>query len=161
VGPVAINIVWVRREDSDEWSYLITAFESAAGGDYAPSLVFAQSAVEIPLMPLVGDRLRLHASAERVDRFMTEALTFNHALNVVLPYLSAELGAPQLPDSVRGALNKLRKKRYDIIHSGAKTTAITAEEAMEGLCAAAFGFEYVRYVRQAVLGAKNDRRNQN
>jgi hypothetical protein len=47
VGRVSINVVWIRREGSDEWSYLVTAFESAAAGEYAPSLVFAQCAVEI------------------------------------------------------------------------------------------------------------------
>jgi hypothetical protein len=86
---------------------------------------------------------------------MTEALTFNHALNVVLPYLCAELNVPQLPDNIRGALNRLRRKRNGIIHNGALGTTVTPAEAMEALCAAAFGFEYVRYVRRAMSGAKN------
>ncbi len=154
MGQVSVSIVWIRAEDSDEWTYLVTAFESAAAGEYAPSLVFAQSAVEISLMPLVGNKLRLYASSERVDRFMTEGLTFNHALNVVLPYLCAESAAPQLPDCIRGALNKLRAKRNKVIHEGAKAAAVTPAEVMEALCAAAFGFEFMRHVEPQLTPGK-------
>lgn len=153
VGPVLINVTWIRGEDSDEWSYLVTAFDAAAKRDYAPSLVFAQSAVEISLLPVVEDRLLVHASADRVDRFLAEALTYSHALNVMLPYFCGEAGVPRMPDPVRGALNKLRKTRNAIIHKGKKAAAITPEAAMEGLCAAAFGFEFMRYVKPKLCAA--------
>jgi len=52
-GNVAIGVIWVRKEESDGWVYLLSAFEAAADIEYAPSLVFAQSAVEISLMPLL------------------------------------------------------------------------------------------------------------
>jgi hypothetical protein len=152
VGRVSIKVVWIRSEDSDAWPYLATAFEAAAAREYAPALVFAQSAVEISMMPVIDQRLRRHAPAERVENFMRDSLTYSHALNVVLPYLSAECGAPKMPDAVRGALNKLRKKRNAIIHQGAKAAAVSAEDTMEGLCAAAFGFEYMRYVSPILLG---------
>lgn len=157
VGPVGINIVWIRGEDSaDAWPYLVSAFESAAARDYAPSMVFAQSAVEISMMPRIEQRLRRHASGEHVKRFMRNSLTYSYALNVVLPYLCGEAGLARMPDAVRGALNKMRRKRNDIIHEGAETVAVTAADAMEGLCAAAFGFEYMRYVAPALSGIKND-----
>jgi hypothetical protein len=47
-GNVAISIIWIRKEESDGWVYLLSAFEAAADLEYAPSLVFAQSAVESP-----------------------------------------------------------------------------------------------------------------
>jgi len=148
VGQVAINVVWIRREDSDEWSYLVTAFDSAAAGDYAQCLVFAQSAVEISMMPLIERRFMLHAPKKAVRRFTN----YYRALNVALPYLCGEAGAARMPDSVLDALNKLREKRNDIIHEGPKVAAITPDEAMEGLCAAAFGFEYLRYGAQRIEG---------
>lgn len=154
IGSVAIAVIWVRSDDSDAWPYLVTAFESAAAQEYAPSLVFAQSAVETSLMPVIKQRLRRHAAADRVENFMKDSLTYSHALNVVLPYMSAEVDAPKMPDDVRGALNKMRKKRNDIIHEGAKVAAITAEDAIEGLCAAAFGFEYMRCVGPILLEGK-------
>jgi hypothetical protein len=153
-GRVAIKVVWIRSEESDAWPYLVTAFEAAAAREYAPSLVFAQSAVEISMMPVIEQRLRQRAPADRVENFMRDSLTYSHALNVVLPYVSAELGAPGMPDVVRGALNKLRKKRNAIIHQGVKRAAVSAEDTMEGLCAAAFGFEYMRYVSPTLLEGK-------
>jgi len=150
VGRVAINVVWIRREDSDEWSYLVTAFDSAAAGEYAPSLVFAQSAVEISMMPLIENRFRLHVPENKVKRFTN----YSRALNVVLPYLCGEAGLAQMPTAVHDALDKLREERNKIIHHGAKAAAITPADAMEGLCAAAFGFEYMRYVGPTLLEGK-------
>ena len=150
VGPVAISVVWIRTDDSDAWTYLVTAFEAAAASQYAPSLVFAQSAVEISMMPLVEQRLRRHSGAEHVKDFMRGALTYSYALNVVLPYICGEAGATRMPDAIRGALNKLRKRRNDIIHEGAQRAAITPAEAIECLCAATFGFEYVRFISPAI-----------
>ncbi len=153
-GQVLVILTWVDADDADAWPYLARAFDSAAAREYEPALVFAQSAVEISMMPLIEQRFRRHASAEHVENFMRDSLTYSYALNVVLPYLSAELGSPKMPDAVRGALNKLRKKRNEIIHRGTKAAAITPQDAMEGLCAAAFGFEYMRYVGPTLLEAK-------
>lgn len=147
IGQVAISVIWIRNDDSDAWPYLMTAFESAAAREYAPSLVFAQSAVEISIMPLIEVGLRRHSSAEHVRSFMRDSLTYSHALNVVLPYLCGKAGLPPMADAVRGALNKMRKKRNDIIHEGVKAAGVVAEDAIEGLCAASFGFEYMRFVR--------------
>lgn len=142
-GRVGINVVWIRGEDSDEWLYLVTSFEAAAARDYAPSLVFAQSAIEISIMPLIESRFRLHVPRKKVRRFTN----YSRALNVILPYLCGEAGLAQMPTPVHNALEKLRERRNRIIHDGTKTAAITPADAMEGLCAAAFGFEYMRYVR--------------
>lgn len=145
-GNVGIFALWIRGEESDAWPYLVSSFEAAAANDYAPALVFAQSAVEISMMPAIAMRLRRHASQEHVKNFVVDALTYSYALNVVLPYLCGELGISKLPDGIRGALNKLRKQRNKIIHEGTKAASISHEDAAEGLSAAAFGFEYMRYV---------------
>jgi hypothetical protein len=150
VGPVGINITWVRGEASDEWPYLVTAFEAAAISDYGPSLVFAQSAVEISMMPLIENRFRLHVPEKKVKRFTN----YSRALNVVLPYLCGEAGLAQMPAAVHDALEKLRDRRNKIIHVGAQAAAISRANAMEGLCAAAFGFEYMRYVRPTLRKEK-------
>lgn len=151
VGKVSIRVAWIRKGDSEGWPYLVIAFEAAAASEFAPAIVFAQSAVEISLMPLIKKRLTRHASAERVKRFMNGGLTYGHALNIVLPYMCAELGKPQMPDNIRGALNKLRERRNDIIHGGSAAAAVSPDEAMEGLCAASFGFEFMRYIGPTLL----------
>jgi hypothetical protein len=155
-GPVLIRVTWIRRGDSDAWPYLVTALEAAAASEYAPALVFAQCAVEISMMPVIEKNFRRHASAEHVKQFMSNALTYGYALNVVLPYLCAEAGTSKTPEAIRGALNKLRKKRNAIIHQGVEASAISPEDALEGLCAAAFGLEYMRHVGPALLERKNE-----
>lgn len=145
-GNLSIAVIWVRKEESDGWIYLLSAFEAAADLEYGPALVFAQSAVEISLMPVVASRLRRYAAGDHVKTFMSGSLTFSSALNVVLPNLCGMLGIPLMPDSVRGGLNRLRKRRNQIIHEGTTVANVTSEDAGEGLSAAAFGFEYMRYV---------------
>jgi len=141
-GRVSISVVWMRGDDSPAWPYLTTAFEAAAARDYAPSLVFAQSAVEISMMPLIESRFRRHAPERQVSRFTN----YSRALHVILPYLCGEAGVAKMPDIVRNALDKLRDKRNEIIHRGIHAAAISPQAAMEGLCAAAFGFEYMRHI---------------
>lgn len=53
VGQVLISVTWIRTEESIASPYIVTAFEAAAAGDYGPSMVFAQAAVEVLMMPLV------------------------------------------------------------------------------------------------------------
>lgn len=151
VGDVAVSAVWLRPDDAVAWPYLVSAFESLAEKDCAPAMVFAQSAVEISMMPLIKERLGRHASADRVKNFMRESLTYSHALNVILPYLCAESGVAAMPASIRGALNRLRGIRNDVIHEGGAGSAVTSDDAIEGLTAAAFGFEYMRYARPGLL----------
>ena len=146
VGTVSISAHWIHREESDAWPYLVSAIESVSTQDYSPALVFAQSAVEISLMPLIAERFELHASRKRVEDFMGGDLSYGHALNVVLPYLCGELGVRQMPDAIRGSLNKLRKRRNEIIHQGVKSHSISEKEAMEAMTAAAFGFEFMSYI---------------
>jgi hypothetical protein len=144
-GSVGVNALWIRGEESDAWPYLVSAFNAAAAHEFAPSLVFAQSAVEISMMPAIAMRLRRHASQEQVKRFLVDSLTYSYALNIVLPYICGELGIAKLPDLIRSALNRLRKRRNKIIHEGVKAAGISHEDTIEGLSAAAFGFEYMRY----------------
>jgi hypothetical protein len=123
----------------------VSAFESIAEKDYSPAMVFAQSAVEISVMPAIARRLQRHASNDAVSEFVKGNLSYGHALNIVLPYLCGELAIPKMPDSVRGPLNRLRRRRNEIIHSGVRSQEILYDEAVAGITAAVFGFEYMRF----------------
>jgi hypothetical protein len=146
-GRVGVSVVWIRSEESEKWSYLVTAFETAAAGDYAPSLVFAQSAVEISVMRVIEKKFQQHVPEKRVKRFTN----YSRALNVVLPYMCGEATISQMPAAVHKALDELRDKRNEIMHQWATVTTVSPQEAMKGLCAAAFGFEYMRYVEPLLL----------
>lgn len=154
-GNVAISITWIRPGESDGWVYLQSAFDAVADGELAPALVFAQAAVEISAMPVVAQCLERYAGADRVKQFMRDGLSFGHALNVVLPNLCGQWRLPQLPDQIRGALNNLRRTRNDIIHEGATAANITSEKTGEGLAAATFGFEYIRFIAPKLLTANS------
>jgi hypothetical protein len=145
-GKVAIWAKWIHREESEAWPYLVSAIESLVTQDYSSALVFAHSAVEISLMPLIAQRFERFASRERVDNLISGDLGYSHALNVVLPYMCGQLGVRQLPNEIRGALNSLNTRRNKIVHRGVKSQSIPEKEAMEGMTAAAFGFEYLRYI---------------
>ena len=146
VGAVAISVVWIRSKASDAWLYLTTAFEAATSGQHGPALVFAQAAVEIAMMPLIAAKFRKYASADNLKSFMNDALSYSHALNVMLPFLCGQSAIAKMPDEVRGSLNRLRKLRNNIIHEGIRSDSIPNERVAEGLCAAMFGFEYVRFI---------------
>lgn len=149
-GQVLVILTWVDANDADAWPYLARAFDSAAAREYEPALVFAQSAVEISMMPLIESRFELYVPHKKVKRFTN----YSRALNVILPYLCGEAGLAQMPAVVLDALDRLKDRRNKIIHRGAKAAAIKSEDAMEGLCAAAFGFEYMRYVGPTLAGAR-------
>lgn len=100
-GDIHIRVVWMTPEDSPAGPYVISAFHSVSAGDSAPAIVFAQSAVEISLMPLIEQRFLRHASNQVVQNLMRGALTYDHALNVILPFLCGEFGIAKLPEKIR------------------------------------------------------------
>ena len=86
---------------------------------YSQVLGPSQSAVEISLMPLLAELLERHASADNVKSLIEGgSLTYGHSLNVLLPFLCAQAGVPVLPEEIRGALNRLRKLRNELVHRG-------------------------------------------
>ncbi len=152
ISPVAIFVIWINQEKEDDWPYIVNAFEAFVARHYDRVIVPAQSAVEIALMPLARALLERHAAQDLVKQFTTGRLTFGNVLNIFLPFVSGQAGIPKLPDKIRGSLNKLRKKRNLLIHHGTVDANVTAQDAAEGLCAAVFGAEYVRYVKPKLLG---------
>jgi hypothetical protein len=151
VCPVSIWVVWVHQEKEGGWPYLVSAFEAFIDGHYDRVIVPAQSAVEISLMPVVRELLERHASVDHVKGFMGDRLTFGNVVNVVLPFVCGQAGLPKLPEKIRISLNQLRRLRNTVVHSGTGSEKITAQQAAEGLCAGAFGLEYVKYARPRLL----------
>lgn len=149
-GGLHVRVIWVPCDDDFPWSYLVTAFQALADREFSPVLVFAQTAMEIALMPVVGQRLKKYAPPRAVSEMLNGRLTYSHVLNVILPFLCGELGIPQMPDPVRGALNRLRRLRNQLVHSGIPAKDLGYEDAALGLAAAMFGCEYLRYVEQKI-----------
>jgi hypothetical protein len=136
VCPVSIWVVWVHQEKDDGWPYVVSAFEAFIDRSYDRVIVPAQSAVEIGLMPVVRELFERHASVQHIKGFMGDRLTFGNVINVVLPFVCGQAGIPKLPEEIKISLNKLRKLRNTIVHSGTGGHDITAQQAAEGLCVA-------------------------
>lgn len=150
-GQVAVSVVWVPKQESESWLYLVDALEAAANKRYSQAVVFAQSALEIAIMPLITVLLEKNASKNAVDEFVKRSLGYGHALNILLPLICATKGLPQLPPEIRGTLNKVRKLRNRIVHSGMRAESVDPSIVGEALCAAVFGFEYLRMVSGRLL----------
>ena len=146
--PVATSVCWTdQRGDPDAWVMLADALQAAASEHYSRVLVPAHSAFEIGLSHLLKDVFCRQASKDDVKRFMTDSLSASAALNVVLPYVCSSAKVPLLRDEIRGHLNRLRKLRNDVVHEGFGEGDLDKAEIRELLCAAVFGFEYIRCIR--------------
>lgn len=153
--PIATSVCWTdQRGDPDAWIMLADALHAAASEQYSRVLVPAHSAFEIGLNHLLKDIFSRQAPKDDVKRFMTDNLTASGALNVLLPYLCTSEKVPLLREEIRGQLNRLRKLRNEVVHEGVRETDLDKAEVRELLCAAVFGFEYIRHLRTK-LGANN------
>lgn len=156
-GPYAetvcsLVIVWVPHSGDDvSMGLLSDAFVRFGRRDYHGSIIPGNTAVESALAKYLSDYLKNVASADSVSRFLTDGATYSHQLNVVMPLIVTLTGAPKLSDSIRGQLNRLRKLRNEIGHSGSISSPLERRDATELLVAAAFGFHYVRLLRDCTM----------
>ena len=147
--PIATSVCWTdQRGDPDAWVMLADALQAAALEQYSRVLVPAHSAFEIGLSHLLKDILCRQSPRDDVNRFITESLTASAALNVLMPYVCTSEKFPRLREEIRGQLNRLRKLRNEVVHEGVLERDLDKAEVRELLCAAVFGFEYVRYLRK-------------
>lgn len=149
---VLVSVLWVPiSEDEEAWNNLVTAFEVFLNKSYDSVIIPANVAVESKLTRVLFEALRSVASKERIDSFLSDAATYGHQLNVLLPLITKFLEMPSLPDHIRGILNRLRKCRNTVSHEGKLSIPTTARHASEYLCAAFFTFVYLKDFEQRIL----------
>lgn len=154
--PTDVNVLvsWVPHSQLDtSWGNLVDAFEAYASGSYDSAVVPANVAVEAALSVFLFEYFSQYAAGDSVKHFLDDAATYSHQLNVVLPLVSALGGAPELPDHIRGLLNRLRRLRNQIAHDGKLETSLSQAETAELLCSALFGFRYVGLVQSRLARA--------
>ena len=146
---VSVMVSWVPRTADDEsWQSLTDAFESYAQTHYSSMIVPANVAVESALSRLLTAYLEKFVAKKRVEDFLENAATYGHQLNVVLPVLAKLNSLPDLPDHVRGVLNRLRSLRNELAHTGVLEQPLDQRGAAELLCGALFGLHYVRHANK-------------
>ena len=90
-------------EDEEAWNNLITAFEFFLNKSYDSVVIPANVAVESKLSRVLFEVLRSVASNERIDSFLSDAATYGHQLNVLLPLITQFIEMPSLPGIFEGS----------------------------------------------------------
>jgi hypothetical protein len=157
---IAVAVTWVPFHDDFKESriYFTEAFDVWASQKHWSVILPAYVAFEIALIRVVKSAMERRLSNERVADFLRDGLTSSVALNVILPLLCDASNVKHLPAPIRGELNRLRKLRNELVHDGLAKDAVSKPLASEMLCAAVFGFEYLRYA-EGVLNVDTDRIN--
>jgi hypothetical protein len=146
---ISVMVLWAPVEGSDvPWLYLVDAIEAITLGRFSQAIVPAHAAAEISITPIVRSFLIKYSARKDVERLLRQELGFSSVLNVVVPLVCALVGAKPLPDAIRGNLNALRRLRNEFMHDGVLPTVVDAKQVRRLLCAAAFGFQYGKYLRQ-------------
>jgi len=149
---VSVSVRWVSEDrDRISWIYLMDAFEALSARRYWSVVLPSYVAFELSLTPLLKGSLEKFASRDKVKSFVRNELSSASGLNVVLPTLCGLVGAPRLPDAIRGELNHLRELRNDIVHNGVAKAGVDEKTAAVALCASIFGLEYVNYIRPKLM----------
>jgi len=144
---VAIYVTWVERSPDDTaWNNLVSAFDFYVDGDYEYSLVPANVAVESRLFRFIAKHLGAQIAKIRVTDFLENHATYGHQLNILLPFIVQRLRGPNMPDPLRGRLNRLRDLRNQVAHLGRCETELSKDDCAELITAALFGFRYLGYI---------------
>lgn len=145
---VLVTVDWVENYmENSFWQNLIEAVEAFSIGKLSSAIVPANVAVESRLTPIVRKYFEEIISKKRVDDFLSQAATYSHQLNILLPLIAKINDFPQLPDFIRGYLNALRGFRNEIAHKG-KLKNIDKKITAELLCAATFGLTYLNLLEK-------------
>jgi len=145
---VSVRVIWLEgRSLGPGRESLLLALEALHVERIDEVVVPSNTAVEASLGPVMEDYFRPHGSGSDVERFLTDA-GYSNQLNVLLPMLAAHLGLPKFPEEIRGALNRLRRLRNELVHRGSLRHRLEVGEARNLISAAAFGTEYCRLIRQ-------------
>lgn len=149
---LAIMVTWVSHSAADDsWQSLFDAFEAFISERYPSLIVPANVAVEFSLLMLLTRCLDPIVGKKRADDFLSNAATYSHQLNVVLPLLTELRSLPRLPMHIVGSLNRLRSLRNDLAHTGTTDAPLERKDAAQLLTAALFGFHYLRHLRTRLL----------
>jgi hypothetical protein len=144
---VRVMLVWIQGSSlGPSRENLLLALRALHLERLDEAIVPANTAVEASLGPLLEAYFASHASRPNVQAFLTDA-GYGHQLNVVLASVAVTHDLPKFPDHIRGALNRLRGLRNDLVHRGSTRQRLEAGEVRELICAAAFGMEYFRFLR--------------
>lgn len=144
-------VTWIESSAADTaWNNLVSAFDAYADDDFAQAVIPANVAVEAKLFPFIERALNGLASKERIRSFLSDAATYGHQLNILLPLIVRENKLPAFDPVIIGLLNKLRDARNSLAHTGKSKLPLDRNQTAELLTAALFGFRYIDLLKAAM-----------
>lgn len=151
---VLVSVDWVENYmENSFWQNLIEAVEAFSIGKLSSAVVPANVAVESKLTPIILKYFESMISKKRAEDFLSQAATYSHQLNILLPLIAKIHNFPKLPDFIRGHLNSLRGLRNEIAHQG-KLQSVNEKTIAELLCSATFGLTYLNLLEKKLNIAK-------
>lgn len=153
------TVTWaIHDADDDGRRSLNRALMAVATGRPNEAIIPANVAVEVTLGRVLTEHMRaIGISEKRIDPFMTDAATYSHQVNVLLPLVLDGSGAPAMSDALRGTLNRLRGLRNAVGHTGKPKEPVTHEVVGECVAGAVFGFHYVRLAAEFLAASRASR----
>jgi hypothetical protein len=141
------TVTWAHHDADDGGRRSLNhALLAIADGRLEEAIVPANVAVEVTLAAVLEEHLRaIGVSNTRLKPFLTDAATYSHQLNVLLPVILWGTGVPPLDPHLVGILNRLRDLRNGIGHRGKTKQPLTRALIGECVAGAVFGFHYARF----------------
>ena len=136
---------------------LIEAFIFHRENELEKFVIFANIAVEETLEKFLYNYLvyndDIHISNKIIGNFLEDSISCNDQLNVLLPILISLSNSVYKPlsDEIRGNLNRLRKLRNEMAHTGKLETSISMEDGKQLLMSSLFMLVYLEYVSRDIF----------
>jgi hypothetical protein len=145
---VGVFVTWILgKADEVAWQNLIHAFRYYLNRNYEFAIIPANTAVESTLSRLIQNFLERFISKKKVkDYFGNNEAKYSHLLNILLPLSTKLKGITLLCDNIYIELDELRKFRNKMGHNGNLENPIDENKITRLLCAALFGFHYLKFI---------------
>lgn len=146
-GPLHVHAVWfVRREDDTVVRHMIDAARQYEARRFDAVVVPANIAAEAAITPVVTAALSAYGTTESREAFLRDGATYSRQLNILLDVVADLHVVRRMPENIRFGLNRLRKLRNKVGHSG-RCDPQRQADAAQHLSSAIFGIEYAAYLR--------------
>jgi hypothetical protein len=153
-GPLQVYAIWFVRSGTDAIvRHLIDAARQFGANNFDGVVIPANIAAEAAITPVVSLALADIGTTDSRKAFLRDGATYSHQLNFLLQLVAEHRGLARLPEPIRVALNRLRKLRNEMGHSGTCAPQ-TKPEAAQHLASAIFGVAYARYIAKEITNPK-------
>ena len=147
---LAVQVSWIpATTPAERWRALTDAFDAYSDHRFEEAILPANRAVELTLRALMDSVVGKFAGADQVRNFLTDAATYGHQWNVLLPLVVGLTGATPLPDEIRGQINRLRKLRNSVGHGSNEVDVKPADQARL-MVAAVLAVQYLGIIAEDI-----------